>query len=293
MIRILLCGALCLATSVALAASYRLAPWKDDLFSYPAVIENHDDGAYLRVAYSKQRDLYERDQVPERQVWSKYVSLVSQRVRNYDGAGIRLKFLGFGRVDGGAHAVVIYVHGQGGSRFQGADQGTFGGNFNRIMNLMERNGGAYISPDFTDLHAAGTADIKALVLDQAARSPGAAIFVACGSQGGSICWGLAADAEVTPHLAGLLLLGSSHDDAFLSSPMVTGGAPPIPLFIGHGTEDPIFAWQDEVAFYKRLRAANPRYPVQIVLFDSGVHGTPIRMVDWRSTLNWMLEADGL
>lgn len=273
------------------AAPYRLAPWKDDLFAYPAVMESHDDGDYIRVAYSKDRDLYERDEVPERRAWPKYVTPVSQHVRAYDGAGIRLKYIGAGRSDGGAAAIVIYVHGQGGSRFQGANQWMFGGNFNRVMNLMERNGGAYLSPDFTDLHAAGTADIKALVLEQAARSPAAAIFVACGSQGGTICWGLAADPAVAPHLAGLLLLGSSHDDAFLASPAVKGERP-IPLFIGHGTEDPIFAWQDEVAFYKKLRAAKPGYPVRVVLFDTGVHGTPIRMTDWRETLNWMLAAGG-
>lgn len=277
--------------TLAAAAPYRLAPWKDELFAYPAVTESSDNGDYIRVGYSKQRDLYQRDEIPERRAWSKYVSEVSQRVRPYDGAGIRLKYIGMGRTEGGAAAVVIYVHGQGGDRFQGANQWTFGGNFNRVMNLMVRNGGAYLSPDFTDLHAAGTADIKALVLEQAARSPGAAIFVACGSQGGAICWGLAADPAVTPHLAGLLLLGSSHDDAFLTSPVVKGDRP-IPLYIGHGTEDPIFAWQDEVAFYEKLRKAKPGYPVRIVLFESGVHGTPIRMTDWRLTLNWMLAAGG-
>jgi hypothetical protein len=33
--------------------------------------------------------------------------------------------------------------------------------------------------------------------------------------------------------------------------------------------------------------------VHFALFDTGVHGTPIRMTDWRLVLNWMLEVDGL
>ena len=50
---------------------------------------------------------------------------------------------------GKAKAVVIYLHGRNGSRFQGTNDWMFGGNFNRIKNLMMRNGGVYLSPDFS------------------------------------------------------------------------------------------------------------------------------------------------
>jgi hypothetical protein len=288
-------AALCLALSVlptmaSAAATYQLAPFRDALFQYPNVVETRDDGDYVVVGYDKQRDLYGRDQVPERRVWSQYVKTVRKTNSRYVVDGNDLKFVGVGKFDGGARAVVIYVHGQGGDRFQGANDWMFGGNFNRVMNLMAQNSGAYISPDFTDIDAKGTAEIKLLLLDQARRSPNAAIFVACGSQGGAICWNLAGDPGVTPHLSGLLLLGSMHDDAFIKSPALRPGGHKIPIYIGHGTEDPIFAWQDEVAFYKSVRKASPGYPIRIALFATGVHGTPIRMTDWRLTLNWMLAA---
>ncbi|HVY18458.1 MAG TPA: alpha/beta hydrolase [Bauldia sp.] len=286
-------AAIGLASAAALAAEpYRLAPYKDDLFAYPSVLETRDDGAYVVVSYDKQRDLYGRDEVPERQAKWPYISNVRQQTVTYDAAGKPLKAIGVGKIEGGAHAVVIYIHGQGGTRAQGADNGMFGGNFNRIMNLMAKNDGAYLSPDFTDIGDTGTAEIKALVLDQAARSPNAAIFMACGSQGGVICWRLVADQDVAAHLAGLLLLGSTHDDAFLKSPQIKPKARRIPIYIGHGTADPIFAWQDEVAFYAKVRKAARDYPIHIALFDTGVHGTPIRMTDWRLVLNWMLEANG-
>ncbi len=294
--RLVLAGlALIAAISAASATDpYRLAPYKDDLFQYPKVLETRADGDYVVVGYDKQRDLYQRDQTPERQVWWKYVSSVRQTTITYVVAGKPLQAIGVGKIDGGAKAVVIYVHGQGGSRRQGADNGMFGGNFNRIMNLMAKNDGAYLSPDFTDIGDAGAAEIKALLLDQAAKSPDAAIFIACGSQGGAICWDLAADAEAVSHISGLLLLGSSHDDAFLKSPTVTSKkGRRIPIYIGHGTADPIFAWEGEVAFYAKVRKAAPGYPIKIALFDTGVHGTPIRMTDWRLVLNWMLETDGL
>jgi hypothetical protein len=277
----------------AVAEPYRLAPYKDDLFKYPQVLSSADDGDFVVVGYDKQRDLYDRDQVTERQVWSQYVSHVARTSGSYQSAGNTLQYFGAGKVEGGAKTVVIYIHGQGGNRFQGVDEGMFGGNFNRIMNLMAQNDGAYLSPDFTDIGPAGAADIKALVLDQARRSPGAALFVACGSQGGALCWDMLADADVVPRLAGVLLLGSGHDDAFLKSATVKSKkASRVPIFIGHGTLDPIFAWQGEADFYKRLRKAAPGYPVRFVAFDTGVHGTPIRMTDWRQVLNWMLEVDG-
>lgn len=281
-----------LVTSAVAAEPYRLAPYKDDLFKYPQVLSSEDNGDFVVVGYDKQRDLYDRDQVPERKVWSQYLNGVSRISGSYTSAGKSLGFFGAGKVDGGAKAVVIYIHGQGGTRFQGVDDGMFGGNFNRIMNLMAANGGAYLSPDFTDIGPAGAADIKALVLDQFHRSPDAALFVACGSQGGALCWDLLADADVTPRLSGVLLLGSGHDEAFLKSPLLKPKARRVPVFIGHGTLDPIFPWQDEADFYRRLRKAAPGYPVKLAVFDTGVHGTPIRMVDWRLVLNWMLEVDG-
>ena len=93
----------------------------------------------------------------------------------------------------GAAIITIYLHGQGGSRKQGVDDFTFGGNFNRIKNLMADNGGLYLSPDFSDFGDKGAAEIAALIDHYAEASPGAKIFVACGSMGGCLCWKLAAN----------------------------------------------------------------------------------------------------
>ncbi len=287
-------AALVATVSIAAAAApYRLEPFKDDLFKYPGILQVQDDGNYVMVDYSKKRDLYGRDAIVEKRAKAEYVSPIGAWTFNYVGAGDRsLKVMGTGKVGGGAKAVVIYIHGMGGSRTQGVDEWMFGGNFNRIMNLMKQNDGAYLSPDFSDFGPQGAADIRNLVLDQAAKSPQAAIFIACGSWGGAICWQLAADANAAPHIAGLLLLGSNHDDRFITSPAVTGKGHRFPVYLGHGTADPIYGWKDEVAFYNKVRAADPSYPIKVAIFNTGVHGTPIRMTDWRLILNWMLQVDG-
>ena len=276
--------------TIAHAAGYRLAPWKDDLFKYPAVLESHDGGALITVDYSKERDLYGRDAVVEKKAKAEYVELVGAKTYSYKSGFSTQKFMGAGKVEGGARAIVIYIHGMGGSRHQGVDEWMFGGNFNRIMNLMVRNDGAYLSPDYSPFGGAG--QIRDLMIEQAQRSPDAQIFIACGSWGGTICWDLARDPKATPLISGLLLLGSNHDDRFVTTPAVTGGARRFPIYLGHGTEDPIYRWQDELAFYRKVRAAAPDYPIRLALFKTGVHGTPIRMTDWRLTLNWMLQVNG-
>jgi hypothetical protein len=40
------------------------------------------------------------------------------------------------------------------------------------------------------------------------------------------------------------------------------------------------------AVYKSLIGQG--YPTRFILFQTGSHGTPIRMTDWRETLNWIL-----
>jgi hypothetical protein len=279
----------------SLAAAYRLAPYKDDLFAYPKVLESAYGGDYVKVEYVELRDINGRDEIPVDKAKPEYLSLDTKAVERdmtlIDGR-IKLPYIATGKIDGGAKAIVIYVHGRNGNRFQGANDGMFGGNFNRIKNLMMRNDGLYLSPGFPDLKNRGRDAAKALMKSYAAISPGAPIFVACGSLGGGICWRLIEDPETAPMLAGILLLGSTNDNDFFKSPPATGASKQVPIYIGHGTRDSIIKWQSQKAFFEKVRRNLPGYPIRFALFDTGVHGTPIRMTDWRLVLNWMLEVDG-
>ena len=46
-------------------------------------------------------------------------------------------------------------------------------------------------------------------------------------------------------------------------------------------------YQDQVALYDDLH--KKRYPTRFMLFNTGSHGTPLRMLDWRDTLNWFFK----
>ncbi len=286
--RLLLAFALSLAAALP-AAAESLAPFKDELFAYPAILSETDGGAYRVVDYQEMRDINERDEIPERRVHGKYVSLGVRSVQKdlvLDGPAGKIAHVAVGKA-AGASMITIYLHGQGGSRKQGVDDFTFGGNFNRIKNLMAENGGLYLSPDFSDFGDGGAAQIAALIDHYAGQSPKAKIFVACGSMGGGLCWKLAADKKTVGRLSGLLLLGSHWDDTFLASPAFKAK---VPVFFGQGSRDKVFPVDKQEAFFRSIVKKAPGYPARFVRFETGSHGTPIRMTDWRETLNWMLRA---
>jgi dienelactone hydrolase len=269
------------------ASAQALKPFKDELFAYPGIISSEAGGAYLVVDYSEARDINKRDQVPERRVRGKYVSTGVRKVQKdlalkTDAGTIR--HFAVGRTEG-ARIITIYLHGRGGNRKQGVDDFTFGGNFNRIKNLMAANRGLYLSPDFSDFSEKGASEVAALIDHYAEKSPDAKIFVACGSMGGMLCWQLASKGAVAARLSGMLLLGSLSDESFLSSAAFKRK---VPVFFGQGSHDTVFPVEKQEAFYRSIIAKSPGYPARFVRFETGTHGTPIRMTDWRETLNWML-----
>lgn len=281
--RFIILAALVLAASSASAQS--LAPYKDDLFAYPATLSEADGGAYRVVDYREMRDVNERDEVPERRVQKRYISLGVRSQQKEMKLGSQ-RFVAVGRQQG-ASMIVLYLHGQGGSRAQGVNDFTFGGNFNRVKNLVTKAGGLYLSPDFSDFGEGGTAEITALIEHFSALSPGAPVIVACGSMGGMLCWKLASDSQVAGRLGGLLLLGSLWDDTFFKSPAYKRK---VPVFFGHGSRDTVFHVEQQEEFYRKLRGKSGDYPARFVRFESGTHGTPIRMSDWREIMNWMLRS---
>jgi len=275
------------AVSAANSQALSLKPFKDDLFAYPPTLSSGDNGAYTVLDYHEMRDINQRDEVPEKRVRAQYtdpgVRKVQQDLMLKSDAG-DIRHVAVGRTQG-ASIIVLYLHGQGGSRKQGVDDFTFGGNFNRIKNLMAANNGLYLSPDFPDFGDKGAGQVAALIDQYAEQSPGAKVFVACGSMGGMICWKLADRKDTGSRINGLLLLGSLWDESFFTSPAFKRR---IPVFFGQGSHDVVFPVDKQEAFFRSILAKAKTYPTRFVRFETGTHGTPIRMVDWRGTLNWML-----
>jgi hypothetical protein len=280
--------ALAAAMSLAAADGFRLAPYKDKLFANPTPFKELYDGSLRMVEYSLERDLRQRDTIPEKKAKEEYVSLdtkkTEQTLTMRDG-DVSTKLAVAGNVES-PKAVVIFLHGRGAGLADGFDDWTFGGNFNRLKNLMMRSDGAYVSPSFSDFDEDGRAQIKGVMKAFAENSPGAPIFVACASSAGSLCVGLVDDPETEPLLGGILFLGASVEDT--AAEVFTQNKRQVPIYIGHGSKDPVVNWVSQEFFLKRVKEAAPDYPIRFNLYVPGYHGTPMRMTDWRKVINWML-----
>ncbi len=269
------------------AMSFQLKHHKDRLFGYPGILIPDKDNRYIVVDYREARDINGRDQIPERRVWGRYVSLKvrrQQRELSIATPSGQLAYFAVGAEDT-ARIITIYVHGKGGTRKQGINDYTFGGNFNRLKNLMVRNGGLYVSTDVPGFDARGATAIGALITHYQVRSPGAPIYIACGSLGGQICYSLASNSKLAEIISGYVLLGAPPVDSIYSSPAVSRNAP---FLLAHGSRDTVYSIDAVEAHFRKFDVRNPGYPIRFVRFETGTHGTPIRMIDWRDTLNWML-----
>jgi hypothetical protein len=279
-------------------ADLQLAPYKDELFRYPTILGTLHDGDFIIVEFDQARDVNGRDEVPLKKAHDKFVDLgVNERKRDVlirrDGEVVQ--FFAVGEADGDASIVVIYLHGQNGDRSLAMEDLRFGGNFNRLKHLMARNGGVYVSPDFSSFGAKGGREIKAVMNHFAETSPGAPIFLACASTGCKLVFRLLADPEAAELLGGIVLhgalpLGSGREGTIFDVEVFSQPGAEIPIYIGHGSSDPTVPWVTQELFFKKVKTAAPGYPIRFELFKGpdAVHGTPIRMMDWRAVLNWML-----
>lgn len=266
-----------------------LKPFKDRLFAYRTPLESRNGGDWLRVPYDENRDINQRDEIPVRKARSSYITPLpsgSTLDTTYETPSGNQAVHALGRVTGRSAMTVIYLHGRDGNRDWGFDDERFGGNYNRLKNLLLEAGGAYFSPDFTDFGKDGAADIAGLVRKQRPLTDGR-LILACGSMGALVCWDLASNAELAAMIDGLVLLGGFPDRDFLRA-SYSGAISPIPVYIAHGSADSVYPVEDMEDFFGALNAKN--LPVRMTVFDSGNHGTPVRMIDWRQTLNWIAAA---
>jgi len=286
----------CLAVVVAgPAEALQLEPYKDELFAYPAIVDTAYDGDYLTVNFNYQRDVVARDEKPDEKTQPQYVSLEfpepeKDLVLKRDGETIR--YVGIGRTDGNAEIVAIFLHGLGATRFDGMHDWRSGGNLNRIKNLMVRNNGVYLSADYASSKRKAKHQIAALVAAYAENSPGAPVILICASMGSRPCWEVLEDPATAQRIDGAIFVAGISDPGFAKSATVRDPALWVPIYMAHGNDDRRVSWRRQERLFKQIKSVAPAYPIKMAVFDTGVHRTPLRMTDWRSAINWMLEVDG-
>lgn len=269
------------------AAAIEIASHKDRLFRLPAVLEQADGGAFRVVDYREMRDINGRDQIPERRVKRNYVDLSvrrQSRMRTFSGGGRSIEIGEAGSMEN-ARFAVIFIHGRSGDRRLGMNDFRFGGNFNRLKNLVVKSGGVYLAPSVRSFDDHGLDDVEALIDGFRSRAGNAPVVLACGSMGSIICLSLARDEAAAAKLAGVVLLGGMPDPGLAGSPLV---ARQVPIAFVHGSNDSVYDWRAQKKVFDAIRARQPGYPASFVLLNTGSHGSPIRMIDWKPVLAGML-----
>jgi hypothetical protein len=266
-------------SKTAAPAPYRLQPLEGDGFTAPAVLRSEFDGDYLHFAYLPAA---ESDRIAEALVQASPAP-PSQEL-TFEHEGRTLGYVVVGDLSKPARMIFVYLHGLGDDRSQGMREKLFGGAFARLKRLAVENDAIYISPDFSGFGSRAEGQVAALIADYAGRSPGAPVFVACLSAGGKVCWRLAEKADGSSALRGILLLGTKVDRGFAERVASSR----VRVYLGVGVKDAFASWKSQDAFFRRVKAAAPDYPIRLAIFDKGEHATAMRLTDWVAVLNWML-----
>jgi pimeloyl-ACP methyl ester carboxylesterase len=250
-----------------------IAPFKDALFANPKSLESRGD--YTKYDYQEMRDINGRDAIPVSQVKAEYTEpLAAGQERRLLVNGVETYEAGDART---AKFAVIFIHGGGGNGSLGFSDITFGGNFNRLKHLTVDNGGVYESPSLSSFDDVSQIEKVLSRINKKAR-----VVIACGSMGGLMCWSVFTQPTLAKRLAGVVLLGGYPHEF---SDRDAGVIERVPVYLAHGSADPIYDFRfvsNEFAWLQQRRL-----PSKFSLYESGKHGTPIRMVNWRDVLSWM------
>lgn len=266
-----------LTTGVS-AFSKNLVSYKDKAFSHGQVLDQSKN--FWVIDYNEQRDVNGRDEIPVDKALNERVTLLSNETSTRVN-GLSLYMVGSPKTD---NFIVIFIHGAGGNKELGFNDWSFGGNFNRLKNLAVRNKGSYLSPS-VKFNTSGMNKVGQLIKTLKSNNPSLQIILSCASQGGSVCWHLAKDQTVSSYLSGMVFLGTavnmpSESLAFIQQKK--------PIIFAHGSSDPILHWRHLKNSHSNILKTNSNYPIKYYLYNGGVHGTPIRMIDWKIALDWIL-----
>ncbi len=307
-----------LMSMTASAGSVVLAPFKDELYQnrpYDGVLRRCDaplnartlklpamNGRHIVYAFDEQTDVNGRDVPGPGGKWQnvakeKYITRLSDGdQRKFDlkvdtPSGARVLQNNEVGNPNGAKFAVIFIHGAAGiyaNRDLGTQDESFSGNFNRLKNLVVQNGGVYYTPSISDFAVKGPQDVTGLIQHIGRVAPGAPIVLSCASSGGAVCAGVANSQDAAKLLSGIIVMGASWGMGFIGSPAHKAR---VPVVFSQGTCDRGNPYDRLFGVFHEVLKRDDTYPTRFQGFADGVHGTPIRMMDWRNTLNWIFSVE--
>ncbi len=272
------------------AIALTLSDYKDGYFSNKrrTILESREKGAYVRYRWDEMEDVNGRDTKEKPGSEARPERLDMDAVKQQ--RDIIIKYAK-GEIDTfevgnpkDAKFAVIFIHGSGGDKNLGVADLRFGGNFNRLKSLATRNGGVYYSPS-VELPTSTPQDMIELVRHIKKNSPNAKIAMVCGSAGASTCWNMANNKETAQSLSGLIFTGGAGTHGNFKESEAYKAK--LPIVISHGSKDPVVPIKEFVEQFDEIKKLDANYPVRMEVYEGGKHGTPLRMIDYKETLEWV------
>lgn len=181
---------------------------------------------------------------------------------------------------------IVWCHGAVESKSPhhlGARDSNFGANNNRLMNLAIQKNCVYYSPNFRGRN--GYYAIQSLI-DYLKSKNFNEVFISASSAGAAALNIAASNPKNTDILAGLIYNGTYASPINVSrTPAFKSG---VPIVFSHGANDKYQQIRDDFIKVQEMYppSKTPYNNTWLQVFKNGGHGTPIRMIDWRHTLNW-------
>jgi len=268
---------------------FNLKPYKNDLFKYQwGVLKSEFNGDIKLIDYSVFRDIEERDVVDVVKVYEKYTEKIPQNfkiLKKYKSDNWEKKYWEIKNanlLDDEIKIITIYFYWYNWNIDQWVNNETFWGNFNRIQNLMIKNNWIYISTEFTNFSNQWVKDISVLLNDLKLKYKNADILLSAGSSGWTLIWNILKQESLKSIIKWVILIGSVVDNNYLVNEN-------IPIYIWHWTKDKNLPYTGKYTFYNEIKNQKQNYPIKIEFFDWWLHWTPLRMIDWYLTINWILK----
>ena len=269
-----------------------LESFKDSLFSNEnrSVIEQKNKGSFKRYRWDELEDVNGRDSIPGVVAKPERIDPEAEKQQR----AVKIKYSD-GEIDTyeignpkDASFALVFIHGANGSKDLGASDLSFGGNFNRLKSLAIRNNGVYYSPS-VELPTSKDKDMFELVKHIKRNSPNSKIIFICGSAGARVCWSLAHNPEISPKIAGLIFTGGARDDVTYTGTDAFRSR--LPIIFSHGSKDKLVPVSTYIDQYESILKIDPKYPVRMEIFEGGKHGTPMRNIDYKESLEWIFSHD--
>lgn len=264
---------------------YMTVWFKDELYSYRKILQSSHNGTYRVIDYSEKIDIEDRDEIDVDKVYDKYIDysvdkykqLITNWVINY----YQVTDPQVSKSE--KQYVLLYFHWAWWNKWQWVNNITFWGNFNRVQNLSVLNKWVYITID-VDWSKQWVNNVWLLLQQLHTTYPNAKIILSAGSKWWEMIWSLLSS-SYNVLINGVIFIGSvldSSNSSYTSKFLINNH---IPIYIWHWSKD-FIPYKEKLVFLEDIE--QQWGIIQVDIFNWWVHWTPIRMINWRDVLEWIL-----